>query len=220
MAVLPCNSRFTPEQASAYLPAGYKTRNSGWFCNCPLLTGAAENHPPLVADMRLLQLFVRIACSADDARACVQLICRGAILLASSSRVLHCAVVSIVSSCCCCWLPVAYIVRCAVVFDRSLLHVYLSNCELSLVAKMSEKPEGDSQTDPMVVESCGCNSSPRGGAMYSWSGDPAPATGWESGAARPQGFDIRAPGRARPSPGQPRAPFPVVDPVHCATRGR
>jgi len=210
-AVLPCHSWFPPEQTSAYTPAGYKTRNPE-FCSCPLLEKTAGNQPPLGADMRLLQLFAHMACSTNDVRACAQLIGRCTILLASLPSVARCAVVSIVSKSCCCQLSVAYFVCCAVAFDRSLLRIYLVNCDLPHAAKMSKKPEGDSQTNPMVVESCGSDSSPRGGAMYSWSGDPAPATGWVSGVARPQSFDIRGLGRARPSPGQPCAPFPLVDP--------
>jgi len=176
-------------------PAGYKTRNPERFCSCPLSRVTAGNQPPSTAEMRLLQLVVRLACSTHDARACVQLIGRGEILLASSSRVTRCAVVSIVSKSCCCRLSVAYIVRCAVTFDRSLLRIYLVNCDLSHAAKMSEKPEGNSQTDLMVVESCGFNSNTHGGAMYSWSGDPAPVTG--VGGVRcclPPRFGIRAPG--------------------------
>jgi len=164
--VLPCHLRFPPEQTFAYTPAGYKTRNPERFCSCPLSRVTAGNQPPLAAEMRLLQLVVHLACSTDDARACVRLIGRGEILLASSSRVTRCAVVSTVSKSCC-RLSVAYIVRCAVAFDRSLLRIYLVNCNLSHAAKMSEKPEGNSQTDPMVVESCGSNSDLHGGAMYS-----------------------------------------------------
>ena len=159
--VLPCHSRFSAEQTFAYTPAGYKTRNTV-SCSCSLSGKTAENQPPLAADLRLLQLFAHMACSANDTRACMQLIGCCTILLASSPRVTCCAVVSITSKSCCCRLSVAYFVRCAVVFDRSLLCIYLVNCDLSHAAKMSEKPEGDSQTDPMVMESCGSNSSPRG----------------------------------------------------------
>ena len=200
-------------------PASCQRRNTV-FCSCPLPGKTVENQPPLAADLRLLQLFARVACSVSVARPCVQLIGCCAILLASSPRVICCAVVSVVRKSCCFQLSVAYFVRCAVTFDRSLLRIYLVNCVLSHAANMSGLPEGDSQIDPMVVESCGSNDSPCAGAMYSWVGDPTPTTWVESGVAHTQGLVISAPGQARPSPGHPAPQFPRLTPACCATRER
>ena len=86
---------------------------------------------------------------------------------------------------CCYRLPFVYIVRCVAVFDKSLLQIYLSKYEFLRIDDMSDNRESEPDIDPMVVESCGssCDS-------------PSP----------------RARGRARPSLGHMRPPFPLLDP--------
>jgi len=184
-AVLPCFARFPHEQTLAYPPTGYRTRNPE-FCSCPLLEKVAGNQPPLAAELRLLQLFVCQACSVTDAWACMQLIGRGAILLASSPRALSCAVVSILAKCYCCRSSAMYIVRCADIFDRSLLRIYLFDGELTYVAKMSEIADGDTPPDPMVAESRGSSDDPPGGVLYTWPGDHCPVTGGTSRCPPPR----------------------------------
>jgi len=168
--------------AFAHTPTGRKTWNLGRFCSRPQPEQTAETQPPLAADTRLFQLFVRFACSANNAQACVPLIGRCTILLVSSSRAWRCAVVS---SGCCYRLPFVYIVRCVAVFDRSLLRIYLSKYELLRIDDMCDKCEGEHDNDPMIVDSSASSHD-----------SPGP----------------RGRGRARPSPGRMRPPFPLLDP--------
>jgi len=119
-----------------------------------------EKQPPLAAGLRLFQLFARQACSVSDAWACASLIGRGAILLASSPRALSCAVVSIVAECCCC--RSTYIVRCADIFDRSLLRIYLFVGESTYIVRMSDIADSDTPSDPMVADNRGSGDDPLG----------------------------------------------------------
>ena len=109
-----------------------------------------------MTEKRLSELFVRskqlAACSADNVLSCVPLIGRCTLMLASSPRAEHHAVVSIV---CYYRLPFVYIARSVIVFDKSLLWIYLSTFTLSNIDVMSNNRLGESDADPMAVESSG-----------------------------------------------------------------
>jgi len=119
------------------------------FSSGSLRRKVVEKQPPLAAGLRLSELFARQACSVSDAWACASVIGRCAILLASSPRALSCDVVSIVAKCCCC--QSTYIVRCADIFDRSLLRIYLFVDELTYIVRMSDIADSDTPSDPVVA---------------------------------------------------------------------
>jgi len=73
--ISPQNRRPVCADAFGRAPAGYKTQDLGRLSiGCPQLGPTAYIQLLWIADMRLLQLFVRMACSANNARACMQLI--------------------------------------------------------------------------------------------------------------------------------------------------
>jgi len=82
-------------------------------------------------------------------------------------------------------LQFVYFVGCIKIFDKSLLRIYLITLELPSASDMSDNRESESDADPMVADSSGSSHDL-----------PGP----------------RARGRARPSPGRMRPPFPPFDP--------
>ena len=103
-----------------------------------------------------------------------------------------------------------YIVRCTIVFDKSLLRICLGVDELCFAVKMSDMADGDTPQDPVVAGDVSLGADPPGGALYTWSGDNRPAVGGNSTSTPPLGPMARHPGRAHAHPDQPRAPFPPV----------
>ena len=77
---------------------------------------------------------------------------------------------------------------------------------------MSDIADGDTQPDPVVAGDDGSGGDPPGGALYTWSENNRPMAGEEPITVPPLGPMTHHPGRARTHPGQPRVPFPLMDP--------
>jgi len=77
---------------------------------------------------------------------------------------------------------------------------------------MSDIADGDTQPDPVVAGDDGSGGDPPKGALYTWSEDNHPMAGEEPITVLPLGPMTHHPGRARAHPGQPRIPFPLMDP--------
>ena len=101
----------------------------------------------------------------------------------------------------------------------SLLRIYsVVNGPLRVVS-MSDSPENVTSTNPQTADDSGAVDTPPGGALYSWPRDPTPAAGGESGVTLSRPANIPARGRARPTSGGPRAPFPHWMPTDRDSRG-
>ena len=157
--------------------------------------------------MGLFELIVRAERSANNA----SLIGPCANKLASSPKVNNYAAVSIVVRGNCCCLLGARFVRCAIPFNQSLLRIYSVVPGLVRVVSMSDSPANITSTNVQTADDSGAADTPPGGALYSWSRDPIPATGGESGATLSRPVNIPARGRARPTSGGPRVPFPPLE---------
>jgi len=186
-------------------------RSATVCCELPLRSGIwhqkiVEKQSPPAADFRLFKLSARQTCSDSDAWAFASLTGRCAILLVSSPRALSCVyvLVSIVTESC----RSTYIVRCTVVFDKSLLRICLFVDELCSTVRMSDIADVDTPQDPVVAGDDCAGGDPPGGALYTWPDDNRPAAGGEPISVPPLGPMTHHPGRARTHPGQPRVPFP------------
>jgi len=113
-------------------------------CNCLLSNMAIANRLLLATTVRLSQLFVHAKCDVDNA----SLIGRCANVLASSPKVNSYAAVSVVVRGNCGRLLGALIVQCAILFDLSLLRIYLFASDSLPVVSMSDVPESIVSTDP------------------------------------------------------------------------
>ena len=118
-------------------------RNGVWFQKI------VTQQPLPVVDFGLFKLSARKACGVSNAWACVPLIGRCTLLLASSPRALSCVyvLISFVAESC----GVSRIIRCTVVFDKSLLRIYLFVNELCCTVKMSDIADVDAPKDPVVA---------------------------------------------------------------------
>jgi len=176
-------------------------------CSCPLFDTAILNRSLLAMTMGLFKLFVRAERHINNA----SLIGCCANVLASSPGVNNYPAVSVVACGDCCYLFGARIVWRAILFDISLLRVYSAASSSSQVVNMSNTPEIAVSTNPQTANDSGAADTPPGGALYSWPHDPIPATGGESGVTLSRPVNIPAQGRARPTSGGPRVPFPPLE---------
>ena len=177
-----------------------------------------EKQPPLAAGLRLSELFARQACSVSDAWACASVIGRCAILLASSPRALSCDVVSIVAECCCC--RSTYIVRCADIFDRSLLRIYLFVGESTYIVRMSDIADSDTPSDPMVADNRGSGDDPLGVPCTPGLGTTVLSRGKNQSLPTPSAWVYATRGEPDPPPVTPALHFPQWILACCASQGR
>ena len=156
--------------------------------------------------IRLFELIVRAERSVNNA----SLIGPCADKLASSPKVNNYAAVSIVVRSNCCRLLGARFVWCAIPFDQSLLRIYSVVPGLLRVVSMCDSPENIASTNVQTADDSGAADTPPGGDLYSWPRDPIPATGAEPGVTLSWPVNVPARGRARPTSGGPRVPFPPL----------
>jgi len=109
-----------------------------------------------------------------------------------------------------------YIVRCTVVFDKSLLRICLLVDELRFVIRMSDLADDDLQQDPVVAGNDGSGGDPPGGTLYTWPDDNRPVTGGTGCRPSHRSNDPR-PGTSQNPPWPTAHPVPTDEPWPVAS---